>query len=274
MAPSNQPVDAFLAKDRRRHIIEMVEAESRVTVSDLSDRFNVSSVTIRTDLRELESEGLLRRVRGGAIRREGSPAGAPAAADGDQVDARVSIARRASALVRDGDTFFCDSGLSMLEFVRCLSDRKNLTIITPDLRVASCAENVIKSCTILLCGGTVRQGFHYLVGGTAVRFIREHSAPRGYFSTTAFSFEQGLTVQTDANAELKRAMLERSGEHVLLMDSSKIGHHTTCRYADMGDMTLLVTDDGIASSDRRRLERMSDGPQILIAKGTGARGKG
>lgn len=257
---------ALFAEERREQILSLLARDARVYVSELAERFGVSAATLRSDLRELEAAGLLKRTHGGAVAVDSIMTEHPAneAAAEHQVQKRA-IAERAAELVHDGDTFFIDSGTTTIELIRALKGRRGLTVLTNDLMIACEAESLLVGPTIVLMGGVVRQGFHYVTGSMADEFANRFSAPVAFMAASAFSFEKGLTVPTTDVATCKRVMLSRCDRHVLLMDSSKFGHYATVAYASMSDFSAFITDDGISDDDRERIQEMPDGPDLIIA---------
>ena len=123
---------------RRSKILEIIEEEGRVNVPDMSGKYKVSEVTIRNDLTQLESKGLLIRTRGGAIRNQRV-----------NIDIKISekatrhhtekkrIGKFAATLIKDGETIILDSGTTTLELAKNLNDFKNLTVITNAINIAT-----------------------------------------------------------------------------------------------------------------------------------------
>ncbi|AEB07058.1 transcriptional regulator, DeoR family [Coriobacterium glomerans PW2] len=263
--PSCNDLNLF-AEERRNRILELLASESRVLVGDLSMRFGVSPATLRNDLRDLDAAGLLRRTHGGAVVREAVAVEQPAdTAFAEHQEAKIAIGARAAQLVRDGETIFCDSGSTTFEFVRALASRRGITLITNDYAIASEAERLLPDCSINLLGGSVRNGFHYTTGSSAIDALMRFSAPLAFLAASAFSFERGFTVHTTDLSNFKRRMIERSERCVMLMDSSKIGTFTTVTFAELSDVSELVTDGRISSSDRLRFESCGESPIITIA---------
>ncbi len=257
----------LFAEERRQRILDELNQSGRILVNDLSDRFGVSSATLRNDLRDLEAAGLLQRTHGGAVPAPRDSIMAEHSAEAalsENQPAKVAIGRRAAELVHDGDTLFCDSGSTTIELVRACAGKRGLTIITNDYCIAAEAEHLIPDVTITLLGGNVRDGFHYTMGSMTVQMLSKLSAPTAFLAASAFSSERGFTVHTLDLASFKHMMLKRSERHVVLMDSSKFDHFTTATYADLSDMDMLITDAGISEGDRQLIERHPNGPQLVI----------
>lgn len=257
----------LFAEERRRRILETLDADSRVLVNDLSARFGVSAATLRNDLKELERGGLLRRTHGGAVRVESAIAEHTAdVALTEHLSAKVAIGRAAAQLVGDGDTILCDSGSTTFELVRALGGRRGVTVITNDFTIAAEAERTLVDGSIVMLGGTVRRGFHYTIGPETVEALRRLAAPTAFLAASAFSFERGFTVHTLALSLFKQALIERSERHVMLIDSTKLGTYTTARFADLCDMSDLIVDDRISGDDARSIREAEGGPRLVVAE--------
>lgn len=257
----------LFAEERRRRILEMLAAENRVLVNDLSERFGVSSATLRNDLRDLEAAGLLRRTHGGAVALETVAVEHTAdAALTEHRDAKAAIGAKAAGLVHDGDTIVIDSGSSTFEMVHALKMRHRLTIITNDFSIAAEIERLLPpdNETIML-GGEVRRGFHYTMGSHTIASIEKLSAPVAFMATNAFSFERGFSVHTTDLAIYKEKLIERSEKQVMLIDSSKFGTFTMVSFAELGDVSTIITDKGIDPRVRERIETTPGAPGLVVA---------
>ena len=149
---------------RHREILEELHRDGRVEVGRLATRFGVSCVTIRTDLDYLEQQGLLRRIRGGAVPAESKRFELPLE-ETRQVHAREkeSIGNYAAGLVRDGETILLDVGSTTTELARALSPSlKNVVVITSALNIALLLESH-PGITVIVTGGTLRPLQHSLV---------------------------------------------------------------------------------------------------------------
>ena len=257
----------LFAEERRERILDTLASDSRVLVNDLSERFGVSSATLRNDLRELEGAGLLRRTHGGAVAMESQAIEHSAEqALSEHEAAKAAIGRAAAAQVHDGEIVLCDSGSTTIEFVRALSGRHGLTIVTNDYTIAAEVERLLSDCTTVLLGGVVRPGFHYTMGFPTIESLSHLSAPVAFIAASAFSFERGFSVHTLDLASFKRTMISRAERRVVLLDSSKFNQFTTVSFADLQDIDEIITDSDIPDDVRARIESMDNGPKLTIAE--------
>ncbi len=129
---------ANLKEERQQRIVETVQQNRQATIAELSRAFEVSDVTIRRDLRELAAQGVLRRAHGGAVAAVTAPPEPPVVQRMTQSETcKANIGRTAAALVSDGESVFIGSGSTTAYVVRNLTDRKNLTVVTNALNVAT-----------------------------------------------------------------------------------------------------------------------------------------
>ena len=140
--------------ERRAMIVEEVNRRSSIQVADICERFGVSEVTARNDLDKLEKSGKLRRTHGGAV----SVARTITVSYPDQrmnlnVEAKRAVAQRAVEFVSNGDSLLIDTGTTTFEFVNALYDKRDITIVTSDLSIATFADSNLPHADVLLLGG-------------------------------------------------------------------------------------------------------------------------
>ena len=129
----------YSAKERRAQILQLLKSRPKILVSSLSQMFNISEVTIRKDLEELENRNLLIRVRGGAIRLPKlNIAEEQATTEKKRFHYREkrSIGRMAATLIQENETIILDSGSTTMEIAKNLHSFKQLTIITNAIDIA------------------------------------------------------------------------------------------------------------------------------------------
>src|SRR5689334_11894825 len=124
--------------DRQRKILELIAQNGQVAVTDLCALFGVSEMTVRRDLSELDREGLLRRVHGGAMSSLGRSYEPPYPLRAtENLRYKVAIGRAAAEMISDGESIAFDVGTTTLEIARALEGKRNLTILTASLPIAN-----------------------------------------------------------------------------------------------------------------------------------------
>lgn len=233
-----------LPSERQKLILEILEREGIVRNAELRELLKVSPGTIRADLRELETQGVLEIVHGGAVARR-SASDRKLLIDErmtQNADIKKRIGGRAAQFVESGQTVIVDSGTTTLEFVNQLSlDLDYLQIVTHGLYIAVAAARHA-NVELLMPGGVVRNSTLTLVGPQVLHFFEVINAHYTFLATTGFSLESGITAANLLEAEVKRKIIQRAKKVVLLADSSKYGKHQALTVVPMDSIDILITD--------------------------------
>lgn len=252
-----------LKEERQQLIVEAVQSSRQVTVAELSTRFDVSEVTIRRDLRNLAAQGVLRRAHGGAIIASPAPPEPPVVQRMTQAEnCKECIGRAAAALIPDGDSVFIGSGSTTAHVARCLVERKNLTVVTNALNVAtelSGAEGV----TVVVTGGMMRPSELSLVGHIAEQSLREVRVDKIIMGMRAISLEAGMTNDYLPEVMTDRTIIEMAPELIVVADHTKFGKVASAYIAPVERITTLVTDSGADPEILAHLQEV--GIQAIIA---------
>jgi DeoR/GlpR family transcriptional regulator of sugar metabolism len=236
------------AVERRRVITELLEADGRVSVADLSERFGVTDVSIRRDLVTLEDAGRLRRVHGGAVatarNRHDSAFSAKAR---ENRDLKTRIGAAAAGLVRADDIVVFDSGSTVAMVAAhvpaALRRGSALTVVTNSLPVID--EVAGWDSPHLIClGGLYLPDHQALVGPQTVADLRELSTDIAFIGCDGLTAETGLTTPHVLVAEVGAVMVARARRVVAVADSTKLGRRGFTPIAPLAALNVLVTDDG------------------------------
>lgn len=251
--------------ERRRLIQELARSRGIVQVADLSNRLNVSEITVRRDLEVLEQEGVLERTHGGAIYSQRMSA-EPHYTYKDRIhrQEKQAIGQAAAALVEEGDTILINSGSTTFQVIRHLqlSGQRDITIITSN--ISALVEIQESDQELILIGGTFRQPSNSLVGPLAVMALQQINANKAFIGVDGISARYGLTTPTLQEAEIARLMIERThGPVIVVADHSKVGVVADFVTVPVDKVDVLVTDDGFDEEYRVELEDL--GVEIVIA---------
>jgi DeoR/GlpR family transcriptional regulator of sugar metabolism len=254
-----------LKEERQQLILETVQDNRQVTVSELSERFDVSEVTIRRDLRELAAQGVLRRAHGGAVAAPSAPPEPPVVQRMVQTEeSKERIGRAAAALVSDGESVFIGSGSTTAHVARHLVDCKNLTVVTNAINVATelaAAEDV----TVVVTGGMMRAWELSLIGHITEQALREVRVDKVIMGMQAISLEAGMTNDYLPEVMTDRTIIEMASELIVVADHTKFGKVASAYIASVERITTLVTD---AKTDPDALARLDEmGIRIIVADG-------
>jgi DeoR family transcriptional regulator of aga operon len=238
-------------------IAQLLRQNGSVSVSALEAEFNISPMTARRDLDELERRGVARRTHGGAVL-----PGLSSHEDsflqrlGIEVAAKERLAEVALALIEPGEAVFIDSSTTGYFAARRIV-RENLrcTILTNAVAVMDLVCEVdAPQVDVVGAGGTLRKRTRSFVGPQAVRCVDAHFADHVLFSVRGVTPEGYLTDPDTLEAEVKRAMIRRARQPVLLVDGTKFDRSALTQIADIGDVAIVLAAD-VPESALEPLER-------------------
>lgn len=241
-------------KQRQSYIADYIKKKVSVRVDELSSLLEVSEITIRRDLADLEKKGILERTHGGAVSTELLKQEVLYTEKFEiHADLKASIAEEADRLVEDGDTVLVNSGSTTLQVLMRLIKRKNLTIITNNAAVMRLQDAV--SAKVLVTGGELRQSSRTLVGSFAANNLRQINANKAIIGVDGLSVKSGLTSPVIEEAETTQVMLDSvQGQVILVADHSKIGRISNYKIAPLNTADTLVTDSGFNEEYRSEIE--------------------
>jgi ribose transport system substrate-binding protein len=234
------------AFERRRKILDHLDIEKVTSVDALSAILNVSPSTIRSDLIHLEEQGLIRRVYGGALRKESAKQRRFLFfKDEDRnIEKKRRIAQRAANLVEDGDAIVLGAGTTALEMVDYLLERRQLTVFTNGLEVAmSLAENPTHK--VYLTGGLLRSDNASLTSNFGGHNLEGVQVRKAFLSCNAFSLERGPMCDDLLEVELNQAMVNAAEQIFILCDSSKFDQSSLAPFATFSEIRQIITDSDV-----------------------------
>jgi len=238
------------ADKRRQHILELVALEGRASIGDLAQSLDVSEMTIRRDLTDLEAAGAIARVHGGAVIPSGSshepPFGARVRLN---AAAKSAIASEVSSLIEDNSTVFLDGGSTGLAIAQALVTR-SMTVCTPSLRVADALKSA-SGIRLMMTGGVMRAREQSFTGSPAIEMIGNHRFDWYVMTVSGLDLEAGCTEWNLDDAAVKQAALASARKTIVAADSSKIGAIAFARVCPIARVDAVVTT---SDADRRFVE--------------------
>ena len=227
--------------ERKERILEYLSHHPSATVRELAGELFISEASVRRDLSALEQEGLIVRHYGGVMLSGNRNGVVPVSLrDGENSSVKEDIARRAAALIRDGDVVMMDASSTVRRMLRYLNDRRDVTIITNNLQIFSECRN--PSIRLYSTGGMYSSENHALIGAEAERALLDFSADAVFFSSQGISEDGEITDASEAETALRRVMLARSRRRYFLCDSSKIGVRRLFSLCHKDDLTDVIGD--------------------------------
>lgn len=242
---SEPKLPRLLVEERRRRVLEILDAQERATVAELVGRFGVSAVTVRGDLDALTAMGAIVRSHGGALKRVDAPDEPTAVKETLGYAERTRIARAALAMTRDGETIILDSGTTTVEIARQIRKSKfrALNVITNALNIAMGLAN-LRHVRVIMIGGLLRQTGYSVVGPGAEHALRGLHADRLFLGVDGLDPEIGLMTPDVLEANLNAIMIEIAREVVVVADAGKFLRRSLSVIAKLDKVNKLITDDG------------------------------
>lgn len=261
----------MLPELRRRQILADIDTGEVTSIGDLSEKYSVSEMTIRRDLKLLEDDGLVRRTHGGAIRvLSGAVEPRYAAKQKINADRKAQIARYAAEqLVEDGDIIIIEGGTTITTMGQYLTIRPGLTVVTNGLYTTNELRHLLPHTTVICTGGILRDVSFTFVGPTTERFFQEFHANKLFVSGTGLSLAAGLTDPNMLECQVKKAMVGAARQVIILLDSTKIGVQSLTTVLHPGDGQILVTDDGAPAEFVAELRARGVDVRIVDTAGDG-----
>lgn len=228
---------------RRNAIANLVDEKGSVSFSKLKEEFpNVSEMTLRTDLKSLDEEKRILRVHGGAKSVQflvGTDDFLSRKSFRNVAEKKI-IAEKALKLIRTGKSLFLDSGSTTTMLAKYMPDQNNL-IFTSSL---SCAEELsnLDKPEIMMPGGRLNRYSQSICGITAVREIERMNFDMAFLGVTGYCSSAGFTCGINDEALLKQAVIQRSEQVIILMDSSKPDKKFSFGICSLSDIDIIVSD--------------------------------
>lgn len=234
----------MMPEERRYKIVSLLYEERRATVTELCRQLNASEATVRRDLSILENEGKLERVHGGAIIKSNMPLDMEESFGekewSNQSQKRL-IAEKAFTHLRDHESIFLDGGTTTLELAKLIGrSRIKLNVFTNAPTISAyIAKN--EFVELFLVGGKVRNNTLAIVGQMAIDTIRLFRLDKVFIGVNGISIDYGLTTQNFEEAQMKKAVLERGRERIILADSTKFDKVALCQVLPITAVDEIIT---------------------------------
>jgi DeoR family transcriptional regulator, aga operon transcriptional repressor len=250
--------------ERRKQILHELSAKGQVLVNELSREFNVSEVTIRNDLDQLERKNMLIRARGGAIKTEGGVGIDHHISEKDKlhINEKIRIGKRAAQLISEHETVIIDSGTTTMEIAKNLGHLSDITVITNALNIAS---QLIQynGFNLIIPGGYLRKNSLSLVGPLAEKNLQNLFVDKVFLGVDGFDTRHGIFTPNIEEASLNEIMIHNAKEVILVSDSSKFLRRSLAYICGIEKINRVITDEGILEEDKKRLE--DAGIEVIIA---------
>lgn len=263
---SQSPVPArgaMFQVERRELIMQRLQRDGRVDVSELAEAFDVTGETIRRDLTDLQEERLVRRVHGGAVPWRGaSQVPHLEIREGLNVEEKRRIAAMAVHEVPDQGSLIIDSGSTALHLAEMLDRERELTVITNSMPIAR-ALATTEWPEIMVLGGMLERRTLAMVDETGVELLRDITVDVAFIGCDGLSLDRGFTTPYRAEVAIKRAMMASARRVVMMADHSKFGNEQLFRFASIDEVDVFITGVEVDDATVARLEGL--GPVVIRA---------
>ena len=250
---------SLLSEERKQQIMDELNQTGKVTVMALSESFSVSTETVRRDLTQLENEGVLKKVYGGAVK-VAHPSGEPPFLSREQVRQaeKKRIGEKAAAFIADGDTILIDVGTTTVEFVKSIENKENITILTNSIPVAEVLMDALNkqkfTGNIVFLGGQINAKQQSTSGKFTEAMLEHFHIDKVFLSVGGVSLKSGVSDYDLNESLISQAMISVSNEVIVLADHSKIGVNAFCKIASLDAIDVIITDQSLPESWRNEIE--------------------
>lgn len=236
----------MLTKQRHQLILQRLSEQKVVKLKELVDLTDSSESTIRRDLTDLEAEGYLARVHGGATL-IATPDEEPTFEEKRDrfVDEKVAIARKAATFIEDGMSIYLDAGTTTQAMVPFLQGKK-IVVVTNSLPIAN--ELFDLDIKTFVIGGELKRSTQALVGYNARESMMNYRVDLAFLGMNGIDIEAGYTTPDPEEALVKKTAIELAQTSFVLADASKIGKRTFSRVATLDAAQLITSSSESMSS--------------------------
>ena len=257
----------MLSAERHESILRVLRNGQFASVAEITELLQCSEATIRRDLARLESEGRLRRVRGGAERIELPQDFQPQSMQlpfeyrkGILLEKKRLIGRKAASLCTEGETVIIDGGSTTFQMVEFLLETR-LKIITNSFAIA---EVLVKRSrnTVILNGGIVYPDSQMILDPFHDETFKNYPATKVFMGAYGIDEMGATNADTLLVIRTERAMIEQGKELIILVDSSKFNRRGNLFLCGFDKISTIITDNGI-SAEQREMVR-SHGVELIV----------
>ena len=243
--------------ERQQKIQTIISENGEAKLPELEALFpNVSTMTLRRDLEKLEALGEIVRTRSGAksiayLTRLSETQFSER--ENENIEEKSFIAQTAYRFVRQESSIFLDTGTTVTGLARLLKNDKLFIITTSPSIALECVKN--HENTVYMTGGQLSSGNLSLSGVNALSFLEHINIDIAFMASSGFTFINGFACGNFDECQIKKRVIAKATQVIMLMDSSKFGRNLPFSFSRLSDIDLLVTDNKIAGEDLKRLKK-------------------
>lgn len=234
----------MLSDNRKERILALLHQKQFVTVTELSEEFEISEVSVRKLLSNLERDGVLKRNWGGAVAVGSALTEYSHREKASQnLEEKKAIAREAFKEIHDGEAIFLDSGTTTMELAKLLvnGNKKNLFVATNAVNIAAVLAG--GPISVFMAGGDLRNEILCCVSTSTIETVSKFNFDRVFVTGNHFSLERGFTTPVTQEAAFKSSLFRGDAIKYVLMDYSKFGADSLCIIEPIAQADVVITDD-------------------------------
>lgn len=255
---------------RRNEIIQLLIRQNSINVSDLAKRLNVSSETIRRDLRKLQQQNIIKKTYGMvSLLHNSFNLYVPTIQERKEKEKeeKIAITKEAIKIIKNNKFILIDAGSTteyLAELVHTLDNHEELSIITNGLNIAyTCSK--FKLQELFIVGGILRPSTLSIVGPQSINEIKKYNIDIAFMGTTGVSLEKGFSSSNLYEVETKRAMISVAKSVIVLADHTKFNKYGLQSFCSFQDINYFITSNLLENSIIEYLEKHY-GKKLIIAK--------
>jgi len=234
-------------RERLAAIVEILQNQNAATLAELAVRLSVSEMTIRRDLNLLAQDNIVKVLHSGAVLNPGSVGSSRYSlteAGALRREAKTAIGMRAASLLEEGDIIIIDGGSTTEYLAQSIPETLQLTVLCWALNILVEVHRR-ETCSLMFAGGSLHENSLVFESPEGVELVNRYRANKAFLSASGVSEKLGVTCTNAYEVEMKKASIRSSLERILLVDSSKFGTIQPAYFADLSEITAVVTDSGI-----------------------------
>lgn len=241
---------------RKEQIMAKIHLYDKVKVSELAQEFGTSEVTIRKDLEQLEAEGHLIRVHGGAVGHNKLYVNMDLSERYKTNSlAKKQIGEIVSRFIEDNDTIFMNAGTTLTYVLRAMKGKQNISIVTNSIQNATEAA-LYSTFNVILLGGELDSKYQFTYGTDTEEQLDNYHAVKCIVSVDGVSAKSGLSLYYSNEAPIVRKMIEAADKTIIVADSTKVGKDVFARITDARSADILVTNGDCDVKEIEKLKKV------------------
>lgn len=235
-----------MKNNRRRSMEQFIQENETVTMQELVNKFGVSINTVRSDIKFLVDQGLVKKVYGGVSTLSNSKLTAFDTRSTLRIEYKKQISKFAASLIEDGDVVFIDSGTTTMYIVDYIDDDREFTLITHNLNVIN--SSILKpNITVISLPGIFDRKTRSYVDISTNTMLKNFNVNKSFIATTAITDNGNLSNSSSIERDVKNTALEICEKSYLLVDSSKFSKTSLMTFGSLKDISLLITDEEVSA---------------------------